>query len=587
MESTLSTQVQLTFKNLGTGRHAKLEHLLKLREWLPLLHYAAVNTLRHAEVAQQSGVSQASLLKSLEISGGILAPAYLRAHNVSEDRESKRYTSDLTLLYVVTEATLLNLLPVALASELCSVNTSCGRHGSALHAACATGNEELTRCLLAAGADDNANCGPYKSALGTASAFGHYNIVALLVERAPDRAWILENVPQRRLKTVLSKAVARFNIKVMRLLLEHGAPLKWQILIDVATFGWSEAVVLCLDHGARMQSQAERDLTTALKRASDLGNVYAVTRALSYYSPIDACAEDWYFSAICKASSRGDTAVVQTLSLFGALPSILPSRTHYGGGSSRWEPQQALRIMLRFVLYSGDAIMTRKLLDAGAPFDAGPQCPFNQLCVAAFFGRLDVVKLLLDHADDINAKVGYFGNALHTASYAGQQSTVVLLLDRGARINCPGPYGTAIQLALQKGHLGVVDTLASRSADTAVQCAGRWSVYRTQQMQQVRQYPYCNSLLDNEIEIAYHSAIVDDFRERFLVNSAQSTAHCSCVIRSTDGYEDDSKDFETIAATPLTAAALKILDRHEEPSSGIAKKSGGSDTSGSSTIRQV
>jgi ankyrin repeat protein len=57
------------------------------------------------------------------------------------------------------------------------------------------------------------------------------------------------------------------------------------------------------------------------------------------------------------------------------------------------------------------------------------------LQAAAAKDSIDVVKLLLDAGADINAKGGYYGNALQAAVFKGSVDLVRLLLDAGADLN--------------------------------------------------------------------------------------------------------------------------------------------------------
>jgi ankyrin repeat protein len=49
-----------------------------------------------------------------------------------------------------------------------------------------------------------------------------------------------------------------------------------------------------------------------------------------------------------------------------------------------------------------------------------------------------VVKLLHDEAADVNARGGYYGNALQAASGEGHEQMVEPLLEKGANVNAQG-----------------------------------------------------------------------------------------------------------------------------------------------------
>src|SRR5262245_37592686 len=88
----------------------------------------------------------------------------------------------------------------------------------------------------------------------------------------------------------------------------------------------------------------------------------------------------------------------------------------------------------------------------------------SPLTGAAYKGRLDAVRLLLDRGADPN--LGSDGTPLTNAAEGGHMEIVSLLLDRGANIDqiTPGRQ-TALIRASAKGHLEVVKLLVARGAD--------------------------------------------------------------------------------------------------------------------------
>lgn len=80
-----------------------------------------------------------------------------------------------------------------------------------------------------------------------------------------------------------------------------------------------------------------------------------------------------------------------------------------------------------------------------------------------------VVALLLEKGAEVNAKGGYYGNALQAASARGHQEVVALLLEKGAEVNAQGGhYGNALQAALVRGHQEVVACLLAKGAEVSV-----------------------------------------------------------------------------------------------------------------------
>jgi hypothetical protein len=92
------------------------------------------------------------------------------------------------------------------------------------------------------------------------------------------------------------------------------------------------------------------------------------------------------------------------------------------------------------------------------------------LYYGAKLGLSTITKLLLDKGADVNAKGGYYGNALQAASAGGHEQVVKTLLDKGADVNAQnGLYGNALQAASAGGHEQVVKTLLDKGADVNAQ----------------------------------------------------------------------------------------------------------------------
>ncbi len=95
--------------------------------------------------------------------------------------------------------------------------------------------------------------------------------------------------------------------------------------------------------------------------------------------------------------------------------------------------------------------------------DKGADVPLH---VAARFGALAKVKILIEKGDDVNAKDTANQTPLHYAARRGHKEIVELLLVHGADVNA-GAYLnlTAAELAMQRNHNEVVELLVSKGAD--------------------------------------------------------------------------------------------------------------------------
>lgn len=84
----------------------------------------------------------------------------------------------------------------------------------------------------------------------------------------------------------------------------------------------------------------------------------------------------------------------------------------------------------------------------------------DPLYYSCILGSLDISNWLLTEGAEVNAKGGYFGNALQAASYKGHKAIVRLLLDRGVEPNAKGgEFGNVLQAASNEGHKAIVKLL--------------------------------------------------------------------------------------------------------------------------------
>ena len=90
----------------------------------------------------------------------------------------------------------------------------------------------------------------------------------------------------------------------------------------------------------------------------------------------------------------------------------------------------------------------------------GALCGLTPLHHAAWYGRKDVVQLLLDRGAVPNMANQYGGTPLHSAALGGHKDVVQLLLDRGAKPNMRILDGaTPLSLALQNSHMDTANIL--------------------------------------------------------------------------------------------------------------------------------
>lgn len=112
------------------------------------------------------------------------------------------------------------------------------------------------------------------------------------------------------------------------------------------------------------------------------------------------------------------------------------------------------------------------LLEAGQHIDAKNKQNWTALHMAAARGHAVTVQLLVDEGADIKAvtyEPGYVvsgSTALHWAARNGHEKVLEILLENGAEINLQTPGGeTALHWAAQNGHVGAITLLLNKGAN--------------------------------------------------------------------------------------------------------------------------
>jgi ankyrin repeat protein len=118
----------------------------------------------------------------------------------------------------------------------------------------------------------------------------------------------------------------------------------------------------------------------------------------------------------------------------------------------------------------GASVPTRMLLDKGVDVNAQVGYYGNALQAASVYGHKEIATLLLDKGADVNAQGGEYGSALCAASINGYKEVATLLLDKGANVNTQcGTYGNALYAASVRGHKEVATLLLDKGANVNAQ----------------------------------------------------------------------------------------------------------------------
>ena len=116
---------------------------------------------------------------------------------------------------------------------------------------------------------------------------------------------------------------------------------------------------------------------------------------------------------------------------------------------------------------TGDLPEAIRVLGDTPPDDLKNAWNATPLIMAAWHGRLDILKYLLDREADINATYDAGNTALIVSSWRGHRNVVTHLLVEGADIAIKNRGGDdALVWAAEHGHLGIVESLLHAGADS-------------------------------------------------------------------------------------------------------------------------
>jgi ankyrin repeat protein len=214
-----------------------------------------------------------------------------------------------------------------------------------------------------------------------------------------------------------------------------------------------------LDHGASVDAR-DRFGARPLSHAARFGHLPMVDLLLARGAPIDARNLDGA-TALFFAIDTDRTAVAQRLIERGANVNL--------AGRGGVTP-------LAVAAYRGNDTIAETLLARGADDRAPDETGKSPIIYATAAGWFDVVTLLLARNVDINARYANDLTLLMWASGPDESApdpqtikVVRQLLDLGAHIDDRDARGrTALMIAAEGGHAGIVDLLLERGADATL-----------------------------------------------------------------------------------------------------------------------
>ena len=295
--------------------------------------------------------------------------------------------------------------------------------------AATTGNYEVARRLLDAGADKDcrSGCQDGETVLIRSAAAGHVGIVRLLLGRSAS-----VDLSRSDGKTALTCSCQNQFVEVSRLLLQaHASPYK-------------------LDSGTK----------TPLHHAARKGCVETVVLLLQFNAGCVDLSSGWRTSTpLMDACREGHVEAARLLLRADANPGLCDAygRTALHHAAHGGRSQSSGRTALLYALREGHVKATRLLLQAGACPDVCDASGMTPLHHAALGGCPEMITALLERGarkDFQSQKSGR--TALHYALRQGHVEATRLLLQAGANPGLSDAYGmTALhQLAGEVGSAG-------------------------------------------------------------------------------------------------------------------------------------
>ncbi|KAJ4860638.1 ankyrin repeats (3 copies) domain-containing protein [Trichoderma breve] len=265
-------------------------------------------------------------------------------------------------------------------------------------------------------------------------------------------------------------------------------PIHWALRNSVKGYDTSSTVAKLIQNGANINAK-DKEGHTPLHYAARYGNFQAVkllvekaelnfTNAKKETALVTACRkhhEDVILRLVkagadVKVQSSFGTAL-QVISLIGCCRCANAILARYGDSKIIIEKDWPFGTSLHSAAFYGHLDLVRLLCSKridirathkiyGTPVTAAVMGLKPGLDVSPF---LDTIKMLLKHGVKVNDRSGTLGPALRAAVYHGNREVVILLLENGAKISkAGGRTGTAYEVAKTRGHTDIMHVLSER-----------------------------------------------------------------------------------------------------------------------------
>jgi ankyrin repeat protein len=436
----------------------------------PFLEYAVRNILYHANTAEGSGVSQTSFLRTFQLAD------WIKLDNLFAGHETRRHTLNASLLYILAEHNMGNLIRSHPSNPLW-FEVEHERYGAPIFAALAANSGEAVETFLNAQARIepptsllHSLCEQYyqnrkKPTFGRDFTFSRERGVLSHLAEQGDEVIILAsllasdkldiNSTDSSGRTPLSWAAGRGHEAVVTLLIDKGAELETKDKLGRTPLSWATekgyevVVTLLLDKGAELETKDNIFSEAPLSLAAKIGHEAVVTLLLERGAELETKDNSFSKTPLSWAAKRGHEAIVRLLLDKGAE---LETKSNSGRTPLSWAAAEGHEAVVRLLLEKGAEVETK---------DNDGQTP---LLWAAINGREVVVILLLERDAELEIKDNDGQTPLSWAARRGYKAIVILLLDKGADLETKDNDGeTPLSWATKTGHEEIATLLLEKA----------------------------------------------------------------------------------------------------------------------------
>ena len=471
----ISMDVLTPLKPPKSPLNASSPHTASLRQsaiyMFPFLEYAVQNVLHHADVAEGSDISQSHFVLSFPLR------RWIKLYNLLQTNEGRLRTENMSLLYMLAEQNVSNLIRLLPSIILCR-EVENERHGLPLFAAFANGSKAVVQVFVQVLVADQLTGGrsqeldsQYYEDKAVQHVFGEHfifskekGVLSYLAELGDELLFTIFlntrgseiDSKDRYGRTPLWWAIENRHETIVKLLLNTGkvdvnsvdqygrTPLFW------ATGRRDNAIVqLLLDTGKVNIDSKDQYGRTPLSRAAQEGH-NTIVKILLDTGKVNVDARDsrYRWTPLCWAIHNGHEVIARLLFDIGKVNVDARDR----------------RTLLWLAVCNGHEAVVRLLLDTGkVDVDAKNQYGQTPLWRAALNGHEVIVRLLLDTGKvEVDARDSQSGQTpLWLAAKNGHKTTVNLLLDTGkVDVDAKNTYGqTPLFWAVRNEHKAIVKLL--------------------------------------------------------------------------------------------------------------------------------